>query len=227
MYYYYLSDWIYILPGLLLGLWAQYKVKSAYSHYARVRSASGRPASEVVEDLLSRNGNGGVRVERIPGTLTDHYDPRSEVLRLSEGVYDSSSLAALGIAAHEAGHAMQKLEEYGPMKLRTAILPVVTLSSQLYFPLFLAGFIFSWEPLLFAGIVFFAVSVVFSLITLPVEFNASSRAMALLESGGYITRDEAPGVKKVLDAAALTYVAAAVTAILQLLRLLALSSRRR
>ena len=219
-------DWLYILPGLLLGLWAQFKVKSAYAKYSRVRSISGRPASEVVRDLLRENNNGGVRVELTQGTLTDHYDPRQEVLRLSDGVYNSNSLAALGIAAHEAGHAMQQRDEYGPMKLRNAVVPFVSFSSQLYFPLFIFGLIVNWQPLMFVGILVFALSVLFSFITLPVEFNASRRAMDLLETGGYITREEAPQVKAVLSAAALTYVAAAVTAVLQLLRLLAMARRR-
>lgn len=219
-------DWLYILPGLLLGLWAQFKVKSAYSKYSKVRSISGRPASEVVRDLLRENNNGGVRVELTQGMLTDHYDPRAEVLRLSDGVYNSNSLAALGIAAHEAGHAMQQRDEYGPMKLRNAVVPVVSFSSQLYFPLFLFGLIVNWQPLMFVGILVFALSVLFSFITLPVEYNASRRAMDLLETGGYITREEAPQVKAVLDAAALTYVAAAVTSVLQLLRLLAMARRR-
>ena len=225
-FYFSIYDWMYILPGLLLGLWAQYKVKSAYEKYSRVGSYAGRPASEVARNILVENNNGGVRVERTEGTLSDHYDPRTDVLRLSEGVYQSNSLAALGIAAHEAGHAMQQMDEYGPMKLRNAVVPVVSLSSQLYFPLFIAGIIFSWKPLMFVGIVVFALSVLFSLITLPVEFNASRRAMTMLETGGYVTREEAPKVKAVLDAAALTYVAAAVTAVLQLLRLLAMARRR-
>lgn len=219
-------DWLFILPGLLLGLWAQFKVKSAYAKYSKVRSYQGRPASDVAQELLRDHGNGGVRVELTQGTLTDNYDPRSQVLRLSEGVYNSASLAALGIAAHESGHAMQEKDEYAPLKLRTAAVPIVSFSSQLYFPLFLVGLIASWKPLMFAGIVIFALSVLFSFVTLPVEFNASRRAMEMLTSGGYITRDEEPQVKAVLDAAALTYVAAAVTALLQLLRLLAMARRR-
>lgn len=219
-------DWLFILPGLILGLWAQFKVKSAYAKYSRVASYHGRPASEVARQMLVENNNGGVRVEQTQGMLSDHYDPRAEVLRLSEGVYRSNSLAALGIAAHEAGHAMQQQEEYGPMKLRNAVVPIVSFASQLYFPLFLAGLIFSWRPLMFLGILVFALSVLFSFISLPVEYNASRRAMVMLESGGYITREEAPKVKAVLDAAALTYVAAAVTSLLQLLRLLALARRR-
>ena len=221
-------DWTYLLliPGLILGVWAQAKVNGAYSKYSRVPSQLGQPASQVVADLLRRNGNDAVRVEPIGGNLTDHYNPATETLSLSQGVYGSTSIAALGIAAHEAGHAMQKMEGYGPMRLRTAVVPLVNLGSNAYFPLFLLGIIFSWRPLVFLGILCFAMSVVFSLITLPVEFNASSRAIAMLSQGGYITRDEEPAVKAVLSAAALTYVAAAVTSILSLLRLLIIARNR-
>lgn len=221
-------DWTYLLliPGLILGIWAQAKVNGAYSKYSRVPSQLGRPASQVVADLLRRNGNDAVQVTSISGNLTDHYNPATETLALSQGVYGSTSIAALGIAAHEAGHAMQKKEGYGPMRLRTAVVPLVSLGSNAYFPLFLLGIIFSWQPLVYLGILCFALSVVFSLITLPVEFNASSRAIAMLSQGGYITREEEPAVKAVLSAAALTYVAAAVTSILSLLRLLIIARNR-
>lgn len=221
-------DWTYLLliPGLILGIWAQAKVNGAYSKYSRVPSQLGRPASQVVADLLRRNGNDAVQVTSISGNLTDHYNPATETLALSQGVYGSTSIAALGIAAHEAGHAMQKKEGYGPMRLRTAVVPLVNLGSNAYFPLFLLGIIFSWQPLIYLGILCFALSVVFSLITLPVEFNASSRAIAMLSQGGYITREEEPAVKAVLSAAALTYVAAAVTSILSLLRLLIIARNR-
>lgn len=221
-------DWTYLLliPGLILGVWAQAKVNSAYSKYSRVASQLGRPASQVVADLLRRNGNDEVQVTSVSGNLTDHYNPATETLALSQGVYGSTSIAALGIAAHEAGHAMQKKDGYAPMRLRTAVVPLVNLGSNAYFPLFLLGIIFSWQPLVYLGILCFALSVVFSLITLPVEFNASSRAIAMLSQGGYITRDEEPAVKAVLSAAALTYVAAAVTSILSLLRLLIIARNR-
>lgn len=221
-------DWTYLLliPGLILGVWAQAKVNSAYSKYSRVASQLGRPASQVVADLLRRNGNDAVQVTSVAGNLTDHYNPATETLALSQGVYGSTSIAALGIAAHEAGHAMQKKDDYAPMRLRTAVVPLVNLGSNAYFPLFLLGIIFSWQPLVYLGILCFALSVVFSLITLPVEFNASSRAIAMLSQGGYITRDEEPAVKAVLSAAALTYVAAAVTSILSLLRLLIIARNR-
>lgn len=222
-------DWTYllVLPGLFLGLWAQARIKSAYQKYMRVGTRLGAPASDVVADLLRRNGNYAVKVRETSGELTDHYDPRSETLRLSSGVYRSGSVAALGIAAHEAGHAMQKMEDYAPLKLRTAIVPVVNIGSNLAMPLFVLGLIFSWEPLLTLGIVAFSLSVAFSLITLPVEFDASRRAVRMLQDGGYVTGEELTSVQKVLQAAALTYVAAAVTSMLSLLRLLILARNRR
>ncbi len=226
MFYY---DWTYLLiiPGLLLGLWAQFKVKNTYAEYSRIPTRLGRGAEVVVDDLLRRNGNSKVRIGRISGQLTDHYNPGNETLNLSEGVYGSASVAALGIAAHEAGHAMQKHEGYAPLMLRTAIVPVVNICSGLSTPLFFAGLIFAWEPLLTLGIILFAASTVFALVTLPVEFNASSRAVAMLTEGGYVTGEEERGVRKVLNAAALTYVAAAVTSLLSLLRLVMIANRRR
>ena len=220
-------DWTYILiiPGLLLGLWAQAKVKGAYAEWSRVGTRLGRSACDVVDDMLRRNGNNKVRIFQTQGELTDHYDPSNETLKLSQGVYASSSVAALGIAAHEAGHAMQKHEHYAPLKLRTAVVPVVNIGSSLSTPLFLAGIIFSWEPLVGIGILLFSLSVIFALITLPVEFNASSRAVKMLTEGGYITGEEERGVRKVLNAAVLTYVASAVTSLLSLLRLLLIARR--
>lgn len=224
MFYY---DWTYVLmiPGLLLGLWAQSKVNGAYRKYSRVQSYAGVPASRAALQLLRRGGNTKVTVERTGGQLTDHYDPRTETLRLSEGVYDSSSLAALGIAAHEAGHAMQKHEGYAPMRLRNTIVPVVQIGSRLYMPLFVMGLIFSWAPLMNVGILAFALTLVFSLITLPVEFDASRRGVRMLVESGLITRQEEPQVKEVLSGAAMTYVAAAISSLMQLLRLIILSRR--
>lgn len=221
-------DWTYlmIIPGLLLGLWAQSQVSSAYQKYSRVGTHLGAPASRVVNDLLRRNGNSIVQVQPTSGQLTDHYDPSTETLRLSEGVYHSPSVAALGIAAHEAGHAMQKLEHYAPLKLRTALVPVVNIGSSAAIPLFFAGILFSWKPLMTLGIFAFSLSVIFSLITLPVEFDASRRAVRMLQDGGYVTSDELTGVEKVLRAAALTYVAAAVSSLLNLLRLLIIARNR-
>jgi len=222
-------DWTYILifPGLLLGLWAQHKVNSTYQQYSRVATRLGQPASAVVADLLRRNGNRAVSIGRVSGNLTDHYNPATETLSLSDGVYGSASVAALGIAAHEAGHAMQKQEGYTPLKLRSAIVPAVNVCSSLSTPLFIAGLIFSFEALVTVGIILFAASTVFALVTLPVEFNASNRAVKMLTDGGYVTHEEEKGVRSVLNAAALTYVAAAVTSLLSLLRLVLIANRRR
>lgn len=224
MFYY---DWTYLLiiPGLLLGLWAQAKVKSTYAHWRQVPTRQGRAACTVADDLLRRNGNNKVRIFQTQGELTDHYDPSNETLNLSQGVYASSSVAALGIAAHEAGHAMQKHEGYAPLKLRTAAVPVVNIGSSLSTPVFFAGLVFSWEPLVHIGILLFSLSVIFALLTLPVEFDASRRAVKMLTEGGYVTGEEERGVRKVLTAAALTYVASAVTSLLSLMRLLVIARR--
>jgi len=204
MYYF---DWTYLLiiPGMLLGLWAQFKVKNTYTEFSRVPTRLGRSAAAVVDDLLRRNGNNKVRIGHVSGELTDHYNPGNETLNLSDGVYASNSVAALGIAAHEAGHAMQKHEGYAPLTLRTAIVPAVNICSGLSTPLFFLGLLMSWEPLLNLGIILFAASTVFALITLPVEFNASRRAVDMLTAGGYVTGDEERGVRKVLTAAHLLY----------------------
>ena len=221
-------DWTYLLiiPGLLLGIWAQIKVKSTYAEYSRISTRLGRSASNVVGDLLRRNGNNRVSIGRVSGEMTDHYNPANETLNLSDGVYGSDSIAALGIAAHEAGHAMQKQEGYAPLRLRTAIVPAVNICSGLSTPLFFLGLVMAWEPLTTLGIILFAASTVFALVTLPVEFNASKRAVAMLTEGGYVNGEEERGVRKVLTAAALTYVAAAVTSLLTLLRLVLIARRR-
>lgn len=224
---------IIIIPGIILTLWAQAKVQSAYGKYSRVRSRSGVTGAEVARDILSRAGLGQVTVEHTPGQLTDHYDPRAGVLRLSDGVYDSQSIAALGIAAHEAGHAIQHGEKYGALVLRTAIAPAAATGSQLGLWIFMIGIfigMFSSANMLWLmdlGIILFTVAVAFTMVTLPVEFNASSRAIAILERGGYLTTDEIPEAKAVLRAAAWTYVAAAATAVLTLLRLLVLRNMQR
>ena len=226
MYFY---DWtiILILPGLLLGLWAQFKVKNAYAKFAKVATRQGITADAVCRDMLGRAASMPVSVEPIQGKLTDHFDPRNNTLRLSEGVYNSASIAAVGIAAHECGHALQQSDAYKPLLVRSAIVPVVKFGSMAYFPIFLIGLLASWEPLLYAGIICFAATFLFSLITLPVEFNASRRALAALQDGGYMSDEELDGVRKVLSAAAMTYVAAAVSSLLQLLRLLLIAGRRR
>jgi Zn-dependent membrane protease YugP len=224
----YFDSWtLLMLLALGLGLLAQSRVKAAYTKYLKVPTQAGTPAAQVVADILRRQGNGIVRIQASPGTLTDHYDPRNETLGLSEGVFNSSSVAALGIAAHEAGHAMQKKEGYAPLALRGVLVPVVSIGSNLSVPIVIAGLALSIGPLVTVGIVLFAVAVVFALITLPVEFNASARAIRMLTSGGYITGSEEAGVRRVLNAAAMTYVVSAIGAVVQLMRLIAISRSRR
>jgi len=224
---------ILMIPGLILTLWAQAKVSSAYKKYSQVRSRSGVTGAKVARDILDRSGLSKVAVESIPGELTDHYDPSAGVLRLSVGVYGSQSIAALGIAAHEAGHAIQHGERYAALVLRTAVAPAAATGSQLGIWLFMIGMIIPmFAPsihlkwLLDLGIILFSVAVGFTIITLPVEFNASNRALLVLEKGGYLTKDEIPEARAVLRAAAWTYVAAATTAILTLLRLIILRNQR-
>lgn len=217
---------IFLIPGLLLGLWAQARVQSAYAKYSRIPTQRGLPACQAVRQLLDAWGAGDVTIAQTKGQLTDHFDPRSNTLRLSEGVYGSSSVAALGVAAHEAGHALQKQQNYPFLALRSAMVPVVNIGSNLSWPIFLLGLVFSWEPLMTAGIVLFALVVLFSLVTLPVELDASRRATAMLVGSGYLTQEEEKGVRAVLSAAALTYVASFVSALMQLLRLVTLAKRR-
>ena len=226
MFYYYDPTYLLLIPGLILALYAQFKVSSTYARFKREPSRSGLTGAQIARQILDTNGCGDVRIERVPGSLTDHYDPENGVLRLSEEVYGSRSIAALGVAAHEAGHAIQDATDYGPMRIRATLVPVANIGSSAAVPLFMLGLIFSWQPLLKIGILCFALAVLFYLVTLPVEFNASNRAVALLGSG-LLPDDEVQGVKKVLSAAALTYVAAALQALLQLLRLVILAGGRR
>lgn len=222
-------DWtmILVIPGLILGLWAQARVSSTFRKYSAVQSSRGADAEDIARALLNESGCGNVSVRSTSGSLTDHYDPRSNTLRLSADVYGSSSVAAIGVAAHECGHAMQQREGYAPLKLRSALVPVVNLGSNLYFPVFLMGILFSWDPLIYVGIVCFALTLVFSLVTLPVEFDASKRAIRALEQGGFLSRDELSGARAVLSAAAMTYVATAISSLLQLVRLLIIARNRR
>ena len=230
MYWPFFYDWTYILliPALILSMWAQFRVSSTFSRFSKVRASSGMTATQMAEQLLHAEGVYDVSVERTRGNLTDHYDPKNMVLRLSDSTANSTSVAALGVAAHEAGHVLQHRDGYAPLMLRTAAVPVVNIGSNLSWPLFLVGIIVSWEPLVYAGIALFALAVLFALITLPVEFNASKRALAALETNGYLQPgEEMRGAKKVLSAAAMTYVASAFMAIMQLLRLLAIAGVRR
>lgn len=223
-YFYY--DWtmILVIPGLLLGLYAQFKVKSTFDRYSRVRTRSGLTAEQAARMLLSRGGSTNVTISRVNGSLTDHYDPRSNTLRLSDTVYGSDSVAAVGVAAHECGHALQEHDGYGLLKLRTALVPVVNIGSSLYLPIFMAGLLFSWEPLQMVGILCFGLTLLFSLVTLPVEINASKRALGMLE--GVLDAEELQGAKAVLSAAALTYLASVISSALQLLRLILISRSR-
>ncbi|MFH1680489.1 MAG: zinc metallopeptidase [Candidatus Eisenbacteria bacterium] len=217
---------VLIIPALALAGWAQWRVRSAYSEFSRVRSRGGRRGAEVAAAILRSNGLGSVRVEAVRGALTDHYDPKARAVRLSEGNYASDSIAAVSIAAHEVGHAIQHGSGYAPLQLRHAIFPVANIGSSLAFPLFFIGFLAQIRPLIDLGILFFAGAVLFSVVTLPVEFNASRRALAQLRDGSLLSADEMGGAKKVLDAAALTYVAATTMALLQLVRLLLLRGRQ-
>lgn len=217
-----------IIPPLLLALYAQHKVKSTFEAFSRKNARSGITGAEAARQILETRGAGSVEIERVSGRLSDHYDPRKKKLRLSEGVYGSRSLAALGVAAHEAGHALQHKSGYVPLHLRNLIYPVASFGSTLAFPLFFIGFIFSSSGpslLMDIGILLFAGAVLFSVLTLPVEFNASRRALTLLKSGNFLNQNELVGARKVLSAAALTYVASTAMAIMQLLRLLILRDR--
>ena len=214
-----------LLPALILAGYASYKVRSTYAKYLQVPTQKRVTAAQVAEEILTRAGVSGVKIEGTPRTLGDHYDPRSKSLRLSAP--NSPSVAAVGVAAHEAGHAIQHAQGYAPLALRSAVVPVASFGSQLAFPLFFIGLIFRADFLLNAGIILFSAAVLFTLVTLPVEFNASRRAVATLRQSGLVTQEELGGVKEVLTAAALTYVAAAAMAALQLLSMLLIANRRR
>ena len=227
-YYGYGFDWTYlvlVLPCMILALWASSNVNSTFKKYASQHSYRHLTGAEAAQRVLRHNGVTGVRIERVSGNLTDHYDPKTNVIRLSDSVYSSTSTAAIGVAAHEAGHAVQYAQNYAPIKLRAAIIPITNLGSRLAMPLILAGILFTFlgtfsNTLVTLGIAAFGLSVVFQLITLPVEFNASRRAMEAIASAGLLTEEEQQGARKTLKAAALTYVAATATAIAQLLRLI-------
>ncbi len=219
------STFVILLPAIILAVYAQWKVQSTFRHYAEQRSGSGYTGAKVAAELLRRAGIADVRIEPVKGMLADHYDPRAKVLRLSPDVYESDSLAALGVAAHETGHALQHRDGYAPLALRSAIVPLASYGTNAAWILFIIGAIASLPVLMDLGIILFLGYVIFALVTLPVEFNASSRAVQLLQAHGFVLPQEAQGVRAVLNAAALTYVAAAAMAVLQLVRLLALRSR--
>ena len=233
-YYGYGFDWTYIvlvLPCLLLSLWASASVNSTFKRYANQHSYRHITGADAAQRVLSAHGIRDVRIERVSGNLTDHYDPRSNVIRLSDSVYSSTSTAAIGVACHEAGHAVQYAENYAPIKLRAAIIPVTNIGSRLAMPLILIGLLFSSRytfsnVLVYLGIAAFGLSLLFQLITLPVEFNASRRAMEAIDSAQILSDEEQKGARKTLRAAALTYVAATALALTQLLRLILIFGNR-
>ncbi len=222
--YYNLDYLIYILPGFLLALYAQSKIRANFDKYSRVTNCEGLTGRSVAEAILKNHGIYDVTIDRVRGSLTDHYDPSHKVLRLSDPVYDSTSIAALGIAAHECGHAIQHHESYAPLSMRNAIVPAANLGSNLSFVFIFIG-LFAFQPLLKLGIALFAITVLFQLLTLPVEYNASHRAKVIL-ADGILSEEEMVGVERILSAAALTYVASLLTAIGTLLRFISLGRRR-
>lgn len=233
MYYpmfYFDPTYMLVIVGIIICLLASAKMRSTFQKYARVRSHSGMTGREAAEEVLRRAGIYDVRVERVAGNLTDHYDPRTKVLRLSDATYGSNSIAAVGVAAHECGHAIQHAQGYVPLKIRGSLVPVANLGSTLAWPLILLGLLFTGESsvmFLNLGVLAFSLAVLFQIVTLPVEFNASNRAIRILGSSGIMYPEEVKDTKKVLSAAALTYVAGAAAAILQLLRIVLLTGRRR
>lgn len=218
---------ILLIPAVILSFYAQNKIQSAYNIYSREGVRSGMTGADVARMVLDRSGLTQVSIERVRGNLTDHYDPRKKVLRLSEDVYGRASIAAAGVAAHEAGHAIQDQVDYGPLRLRAFMVPFASIGSKFSMVIVMGGLIFGFTNLIDLGIVLFSMVVLFQLITLPVEFDASKRALAVLGDYQILSIDEVPKAKKVLDAAALTYVAAAFSSIMTLLRLFYLRNRRR
>lgn len=225
--YYFDASYFLVLIGAVLCIWAQFRVKSTYDKYAKVRSRTGMTGAQAAQKILQMSGIYDVRIEHIGGSLTDHYDPTHKVLRLSDTVYGSSSVAAIGVAAHECGHAVQHDKDYAPLRIRSALVPAANIGSKAGIPLILLGAVLGMNQVLIQiGIWVFALAVLFQVVTLPVEFNASGRALAMLGDYGMLEQDEVSGCRKVLKAAALTYVAAAASAILQLLRLVLLYGRK-
>ena len=235
MYYYYGFDWTYVvlvLPCILLSLWASANVNSTFKRYSGQYSRRGLTGAQAAERVLRANGVTNVRIERVSGNLTDHFDPRSNVIRLSDNVYGNTSTAAIGVACHEAGHAVQYAQDYAPIRIRSAVIPATNLGSKLAMPLILLGLLIGFKGdlsyfLVYLGIGCFGLSLVFQLVTLPVEFDASRRAMAAIAQSELLTEEEQRGARKTLSAAALTYVAATAVALSQLLRLLVLFGGRR
>lgn len=227
--FYYGFDMYYVilvLPAVIFAMWAQINVKSTFSKYSKVPSAHGMTGREAARMILDRNGLSHVAVVETPGELSDHYDPRENVVRLSSSTYNQSTAAAVGVAAHECGHVIQYDAGYGPIRLRAAMIPITRIGSNLAFPLILLGLLFSMTSLAYAGILLFGLSVFFQLVTLPVEFDASRRAIEALEGSGMLSDEGMQASRRVLRAAALTYVAAMLVALANMLRLLLLVNRR-
>ena len=230
MFYWYGIDWTYlvlVLPAMIFALIAQGMVTSTFNKYAKKATRCGMTGYQAANMILEENGIHDVRIERISGNLNDHFDPKAGVIRLSDATYASTSAAAVGVAAHEAGHAVQHAKQYTPIQIRSAIIPITNIGSKLTFPLILIGALLSFQPLVTIGIAFFALSTVFQLVTLPVEFNASKRAMQALRASGRMDSDELTASRKVLTAAAMTYVAALAVSLMQLIRLMIIFGRRR
>ena len=228
LYYGFDPTYFLVLLGVLLSLWASSRVNSTYAKYSKERSLSGMTGAQAAQRILSMAGIYDVTIQHVAGNLTDHYDPRNKTLNLSDSVYGSASVAAVGVAAHECGHAIQHDRGYAPLKMRSALAPAANIGANISWPLILVGLLLGGSQLLIeSGILMFSLAVAFQLITLPVEFNASQRAMNMLEETGVLYTDELPKTRKVLNAAALTYVAAAASSILQLLRLVLLFGNRK
>ena len=225
--FYYDSTYILVLAGFVLAMIAQFGVKGTFSKYADVYSQRGYTAAQVARQILDRNGLTNVRIEHTSGELTDHFDPRSNVVRLSDSTYSSTSVASIGVAAHECGHAVQYAVGYVPIKIRNSIVPVVNIGNSISLPLFFIGLILGIPSIAYLGVILFSLVLLFQLVTLPVEFNASRRALKILDENNMLFDDELKGAKKVLSAAAMTYVAAVVSTALQLLRLILLAGSRR
>ncbi len=221
-------DWtiLIVLPAFIFSVWAQIRVNTTFDKYSKILTRRGITGADAARRVLNENGLYDVKIENIRGNLTDHYDPRSNVIRLSDSVYGSTSAAAVGVACHEAGHAVQHAKGYFPIKIRSAVIPATKFGSMLAIPIFMIGLIFASDALLLAGIVLYSVVAFFQLVTLPVEFNASSRAMSAIRNSGMLDPKECESAGKVLSAAALTYVAALLSSLLTLLRLLVLAGGR-
>ena len=232
MYYFDMYYLVLVLPMVILSMWASARVNSRFKKYAKVLTRRNLTATEAARQILDENGLQNVRIESIAGNLTDHYDPKSNVIRLSDSVRNSTSVAAVGVAAHEAGHAVQHAEGYSFIKIRNSLVPVANLGSKLSIPLIIIGLVLMGaesvfgSTMVYAGIILFSLAVLFQIVTLPVEFDASNKAIKVLGEGGYLYEDEVKDVKKVLSAAAMTYVAAAATSIAQLLRLILIARDR-